>query len=57
MIAGEGCAGNMGYFKVIIAMAVAGCATCVGFLMVSAQHAETNHYYPHRKVHEGHSAN
>ena len=35
-IAGDGFAGNMGYFKTLILMGVLGCATCVSFMFVSA---------------------
>ena len=35
-IAGDGCGGNMGYFKTLILMGVLGCATCVSFMFVSA---------------------
>jgi hypothetical protein len=35
-IAGDGCGGNMGYFKTLIMMGCLGCATCVSFMFVSA---------------------
>ena len=34
-IAGDGCGGNMGFFKTLILMGVLGCATCVSFMFVS----------------------
>ena len=34
-IAGKGFAGNMGYFKIIISMGMAGCITSFGFLLVA----------------------
>ena len=44
-IAGEGMAGNMGYFKTLILMGVLGCATCVTFMVVSAPGGEHRHTY------------
>jgi hypothetical protein len=41
-IAGDGCGGNMGYFKTLILMGVLGCATCVSFMFVSA--SSVNHH-------------
>ena len=35
-IAGDGCGGNMGYFKMLILMGVLGCATCVSFMFITA---------------------
>ena len=35
-IAGDGCGGNMGYFKGLIMMGLLGCATCVSFMFVTA---------------------
>ena len=52
-IAGDGCGGNMGYFKTLILMGVLGCATCVSFMFVSTA-SVTNHaggtslYHAHR---------
>jgi len=48
-IAGDGCGGNMGYFKTLIMMGCLGCATCVSFMFVSASAAAsaggpTRHY-------------
>ena len=34
-IAGDGCGGNMGYFKTLILMGCLGCATCVSFMFVA----------------------
>ena len=35
-IAGDGCGGNMGYFKTLILMGVLGCGTCVSLMVVSS---------------------
>ena len=35
-IAGDGCGGNMGYFKTLILMGALGCATCVSFMFICA---------------------
>jgi len=35
-IAGDGMAGNMGYFKTLITMGVLGCMTCVSFMVISS---------------------
>ncbi|KOO23310.1 palmitoyltransferase zdhhc17 [Chrysochromulina tobinii] len=45
-IAGDGCGGNMGYFKTLILMGVLGCGTCVSFMVVSS--APSGSYPRHR---------
>ena len=45
-IAGDGCGGNMGYFKTLIMMGVLGCGTCVSFMVVSS--APSGSYPRHR---------
>mmetsp|Transcript_1195 Transcript_1195/g.3306 ORF Transcript_1195/g.3306 Transcript_1195/m.3306 type:complete len:233 (+) Transcript_1195:116-814(+) len=44
-IAGDGCGGNMGYFKTLILMGVLGCGTCVSFMVMSSSPSSV-HYHP-----------
>jgi len=53
-IAGEGCGGNMGYFKGLILMGVVGCATCVSFMFITAGSGHPYGANPQMR-HYGHS--
>ena len=46
-IAGDGCGGNMGFFKTLILMGVLGCATCVSFMFVSTSSVTAHSQYGH----------
>jgi len=48
-IAGDGCGGNMGYFKTLILMGVLGCGTCVSFMVMSSSPGPGHHHYHHSR--------